>query len=1070
MPAQDMILVKEDVVISGIGGYFPESINIEQFQKNLLDNKDLVGTRWRQGERGVSNKVGTVSTQYFDNAYFGIHRQQCTFMDPMQRLVLESDTVILGPSVAYDANWISGIEVIRLAYDAIRTGQCESVIVGTANLALNAEFQWLYSDMGLLSPDGSTKAFDVDAKGYTRSDGVVVLYIQKASDARRSYASIVNVETLFDGNREGNIQNISVPNMVDFISKFYEKIDVKPEEVEFVETYGCGHKVTDEKELDALERAYCKKRNNLLLIGSVKTNTGHSEASAAMFSIAKVLIAMEQGIIPATIQFENANPNIKGLLNGNLQVVSKNRQWNPKYAAVNALGLNSYYGHLLLKANPQNKRSISEDIPKLVVASTRTEDGIKDILQQFKDKSTDVEFIQLSQDLFAMPILGHLYRGYTLVGADEPKHEVEYHQGTKRPIWFVFSGMGSQWCGMVGDLMKFPTFAAAIDKCHNILQTKGIDLKHIISTSDKTVFDNILHSFVGIAAIQIGLTDILKAVGIVPDGIIGHSVGELGCAYADGCVTAEEMILAAYSRGRASLEAKLIPGMMAAIGVGYNTIKNKLPPTIEVACHNGPDSATLSGPREDMEKFVAELQAQGTFARLVNVSNIAYHSQYIKPAAPYVLKYLKEIIRTPVKRSSKWISTSNLEENWNTELALHSSAEYHTNNLLSSVYFEEGLKHIPKDAILIEIAPHGLLQAILKRSVKSGCTNIPLTQRGSKSAVEFLLTALGKMYLAGMDLSIANIYPRVQYPVGRGTHSLASLVHWNHTEMWRTGLEDKLHSLFSIIDLQVTLNSEEFRECVGHQLDDDIILPCSFYLNIAYQMVANISTERKEIVFENLHFKKTLTIPKIGSVPLHGMVQKGSGEFEISSNKDIIVTGRMTFPQANEKFMVEPNNIKIDGDHVKLLGSDVYSELQHRGHKYSGLFKSIKSLVLSEEGSSTSIQWNNKWTMFLEAMIQQHLFQCGERDQDIFVPKTIQKVCIDQQLLPSEKIDLKVDYIYATKILSTEGLQLIGMEAVTLERETKKMYIDSVEYVPLNNSEYPRMETGICMALELMLA
>lgn len=116
-------------------------------------------------------------------------------------------------------------------------------------------------------------------------------------------------------------------------------------------------------------------------------------------------------------------------------------------------------------------------------------------------------------------------------------------------------------------------------------------------------------------------------------------------------------------------------------------------------------------------------------------------------------------------------------------------------------------------------------------------------------------------------------------------------------------------------------------------------------------------------------------IHTLGSVPLHGMVQKGSGEFEISSNKDIIVTGRMTFPQANEKFMVEPNNIQIDENHVKLLGSDVYSELQHRGHKYSGLFKSIASLVLTEEGSSASIQWNNKWTMFLEAMLQQHLFQ-----------------------------------------------------------------------------------------------
>lgn len=105
-----------------------------------------------------------------------------------------------------------------------------------------------------------------------------------------------------------------------------------------------------------------------------------------------------------------------------------------------------------------------------------------------------------------------------------------------------------------------------------------------------------------------------------------------------------------------------------------------------------------------------------------------------------------------------------------------------------------------------------------------------------------------RMYLAGMDLSIANIYPRIQYPVGRGTHSLASLVHWNHTEMWRTGLEDKLHSLFSIIDLQVTLNSEEFRECVGHQLDDDIILPCSFYL-VIWTSIASFSKIYQTMIF-----------------------------------------------------------------------------------------------------------------------------------------------------------------------------------------------------------------------------
>lgn len=110
--------------------------------------------------------------------------------------------------------------------------------------------------------------------------------------------------------------------------------------------------------------------------------------------------------------------------------------------------------------------------------------------------------------------------------------------------------------------------------------------------------------------LQIGLVDVLKDVGIVPDKIIGHSVGELGCAYADGCFTAEEMILSAYSRGRASLETDTIRGSMAAVGMGYENIKELCPPDIEVACHNGPESSTISGPAESMKVFVAQLQVK----------------------------------------------------------------------------------------------------------------------------------------------------------------------------------------------------------------------------------------------------------------------------------------------------------------------------------------------------------------------------------------------------------------------------------------------------------------------------
>jgi len=85
-----------------------------------------------------------------------------------------------------------------------------------------------------------------------------------------------------------------------------------------------------------------------------------------------------------------------------------------------------------------------------------------------------------------------------------------------------------------------------------------------------------------IHCMQIGLVDILRAVNIEPDGIVGHSVGELGCAYVDGCFTAEQMMLAAYYRGRASLETELIKGLMAAVGkfpdkINHNFMVLELP-------------------------------------------------------------------------------------------------------------------------------------------------------------------------------------------------------------------------------------------------------------------------------------------------------------------------------------------------------------------------------------------------------------------------------------------------------------------------------------------------------------
>lgn len=144
-------------------------------------------------------------------------------------------------------------------------------------------------------------------------------------------------------------------------------------------------------------------------------------------------------------------------------------------------------------------------------------------------------------------------------------------------------------------------------------------------------------------------------------------MGENACAYADGCLSLEQAVLSSYARGLASIETETIKGMMAAIGryanlkissiknlflhtsllligKGYNEIKDSLPPNIQVACHNSSTSCTISGPAEDVNKFVQHLQEQKIFAKAVNVANIAYHSQYIAPAAPNLLARLQEVL------------------------------------------------------------------------------------------------------------------------------------------------------------------------------------------------------------------------------------------------------------------------------------------------------------------------------------------------------------------------------------------------------------------------------------------
>lgn len=469
--------------------------------------------------------------------------------------------------------------------------------------------------------------------------------------------------------------------------------------------------------------------------------------------MSKILLALEHGKIPPNINLTEIKPDIAGVMKNKMKVVQEVTDLKGTMISCNSFGFGGANAHALFKANQKVKinHGIPKDkVPRIVTWSGRTEEAITAIMNSVTKQPLDAEYIGLLHNSQRESINANLYKGYGIFkqGNDTEnsicvKQETQHFSGFKRPMVWVYTGMGSQWCQMGVDLMKIPMFAESIENSHNLLAKRGLNLKEIITSTDPKIFDNILNSFVGIAAIQVALTDILKSLELEPDFIIGHSVGELGCAYADDCFTAEETIISAYSRGLVSLETKVIHGSMAAVGLGYAQLKDIVPDGIEIACHNSSESSTISGPADKIAAFVESLKEKKIFAKEVECSHIPYHSSYIKEMGPILYKRLKEVIKTNKKRSSKWITSSVPPSQQHLEYYQSSSAEYQINNLVNPVLFEETLAQLPKNAVMIEISPHGLLQAILKRSMVDSI-NIPLTQRGNSNNDEFLMAALGK--------------------------------------------------------------------------------------------------------------------------------------------------------------------------------------------------------------------------------------------------------------------------------------------------------------------------------------
>ena len=456
----------------------------------------------------------------------------------------------------------------------------------------------------------------------------------------------------------------------------YLKAGLDPTETTYFEAHGTGTKIGDPIEVGAIATVFQNGRsaNQPLLMGSVKTTIGHTEAASGLAGIIKVVLSMERGIIPASVNFENPNPEL-ALESSNLQVVTKAQSWpvssnSVRRASINSFGDTGTNAHVIVESAdsflPRSKppQPSQKYKTKILVLSAKSEEACKNSISNLKVYLTGKKGVENEEALLEnlMYTLGQRRTLFPWVSA----YRVPFSRGINevikaldssqfkpsrislRPrIGMVFTGQGAQWHAMGRELIiAYPPFKASLEEGETYLKELDASwslLEELHREPETTRVNEIAMSIPICVALQISLVRLLRAWGVIPTAVTSHSSGEIAAAYTVGALSYRSAMAVAYYR--AILTAERISkvggpkGGMIAIGVGIedtNVYLSRLKTGKAVAaCINSPSSVTVAGDVSGIQEIEDMAKNDGIFARKLRVET-AYHSHHMDPVAePY---------------------------------------------------------------------------------------------------------------------------------------------------------------------------------------------------------------------------------------------------------------------------------------------------------------------------------------------------------------------------------------------------------------------------------------------------
>ncbi len=710
-----------------------------------------------------------------------------------------------GPNLAVDTACSSSLVAAHLACQSLRLRECDVALAGGVNVMASPVTSVFLSKWGVLAPDGRSKTFDARADGLGRGEGCGMLVLKRLDDALSGGDPVLAVIRGSAVNHDGRATHLTSPNgraQQALIRRALDDAGVAPSRISLIEAHGTGTPLGDPIEVEALTHVLGGPRpdGSRCALGSAKTNIGHLEAAAGVAGLIKVILCLQHRTIPPHLHLETLNPEIS-LSETPFFIPRDKVPWaeseSPRCAGISSFGLSGTNAHVILEEAPPPAVRTPSTTPRretyLLPVSARSEEALKSLARAYQEWLTSPAAAELPlEDVCHTASLRRSHHPYRLAVVGRTRTELAERLGalSKEPVGtpvysstrrtvFVFSGQGSQWIGMGRGLAaREPVFRQTLERCDALLRAHAdwSLMDELAAEESRSRLGATEIAQPAIFAIQAGLIELYRSLGIEPDAVVGHSVGEVAAALAASALGLEDAVEVVFHRARL-MQRATGKGRMAAVAISVEESEGALaayPGRLSVAAINAPRSIVLSGEAEALKEVLLTLEGRGVLCRDLGI-DYAFHTEQMEPLMGELTQALQGI--RPRRAEIPIVSTVTGDSVTGEDL----DGAHWARTMREPVRFAAAIDRLAAEDydLFLEVGPHPVLATPISECLRSRAREgiVVASMRKGQDEAACLLRSVGALHAAGREVDWGRLY-------GDGRYVALPTYTWQHKRYW----------------------------------------------------------------------------------------------------------------------------------------------------------------------------------------------------------------------------------------------------------------------------------------------